>query len=77
LALITYTAASDIDKQLVRDYLFDLIETDGADFNVEDLSPNDLDHLFSEALQAYGILFAASFTTGVVDFDVLWEELEK
>lgn len=77
LALITYTAASDIDKQLVRDYLFDLIETDGADFNVENLSPNELDNLFSEALQAYGILFAASFTTGVVDFDILWEELEK
>ncbi|GAN08689.1 interferon-related developmental regulator 2 isoformX2 [Mucor ambiguus] len=77
LALITYTAASDIDKQLVRDYLFDLIETDGADFNVENLSPNELDNLFSEALQAYGILFAASFTTGVVDFDVLWEELEN
>lgn len=77
MALISYTAASDIDKQLVRDYLFDLIETDGADFNVESLSTTDLDNLFSEALQAYGILFAASFTTGVVDFDVLWEEVEK
>ncbi|KAK9687936.1 hypothetical protein K7432_014581 [Basidiobolus ranarum] len=77
LSLITYTAASDIDKQLARDYLFNFIETDGADFNVADLSSTDLDNLFSEVLQAYGILFAASFTTGLVDFDILWEELEK
>lgn len=75
--MITYTAASDIDKQLVRDYLFDLIETDGADFNVEDLSAHDLDHLFSEAIHAYGVLYAASFSSGFVDFDILWEELEK
>ncbi|KAI8088593.1 interferon-related developmental regulator-domain-containing protein [Thamnidium elegans] len=77
LALITYTAASDIDKQLVRDYLFDLIETDGADFNVEELAPQECDELFAEALRAYGILYAASFSTGFVDFDVLWEEVEK
>ncbi|KAI8639441.1 interferon-related developmental regulator-domain-containing protein [Parasitella parasitica] len=77
LSLITYTAASDIDKQLVRNELFDFIETDGADYNVEDLSRADLDNLFSEAIRAYGMLFAASFTAGVVDFDVLWEELEK
>jgi hypothetical protein len=75
--LITYTAASDIDKQLVREYLYDLIETDGADFNVEELSTQDLDHLFSEAIHAYGILYAASFSTGFVNFDILWEELEK
>jgi hypothetical protein len=36
-----------------------------------------LDHLFSEAILAYGILYAASFSTGFVDFDVLWEEIEK
>ncbi|CEP18131.1 hypothetical protein [Parasitella parasitica] len=77
LSLITYTAASDIDKQLVRNELFEFIETDGADYNVEDLPSGDLDNLFSEAIQAYGMLFAASFTTGAVDFDVLWEELEK
>lgn len=77
LSLITYIAASDIDKQLLRDYLFDLIETDGADFNVEALSTTDCDLLFAEALKAYGILFAASFSTGFVDFDVLWEEVEK
>lgn len=75
--MITYTAASDIDKQLVRDYLFDLIETDGADFNVEELDPSECDELFAEALRAYGILYAASFSTGFVDFDVLWEEVEK
>lgn len=77
LALISYTAASDVDKQLVRDYIFDLIETDGADFNVDEFSSEDRDRLFGAALQAYGILFAASFTTGFVDFDTLWEELEK
>lgn len=75
--MITYIAASDIDKQLLRDYLFDLIETDGADFNVEALSTTGCDLLFAEALKAYGILFAASFSTGFVDFDVLWEEVEK
>jgi hypothetical protein len=75
--LITYIAASDIDKQLLRDYLFDLIETDGADFNVESLSPGDMDTLFAEALRSYGILYAASFATGFVDFDILWEEFEK
>ncbi|KAG2213015.1 hypothetical protein INT47_011164 [Mucor saturninus] len=77
LALITYTAASDIDKQLVREYLFDLIETDGADFNVDELSPQECDQLFAESLRAYGILYASSFSTGFVDFDILWEELEK
>ncbi|KAI8084294.1 interferon-related developmental regulator-domain-containing protein [Gilbertella persicaria] len=77
LSLITYTAASDIDKQLVRDYLFDLIETDGADFNVEHFSTQELDDLFCAAIQAYGVLYASSFTSGFVDFDVLWEELEK
>lgn len=75
--MISYTAASDADKQLVRDYIFDLIETDGADYNVEELSSEERDHLFGAALQAYGILFAASFTSGLVDFDTLWEELEK
>lgn len=75
--MITYTAASDIDKLLVRDYLFELIETDGMDFNVEGLSPQERDDLFAEALKAYGILYAASFATGFVDFDVLWEEVEK
>lgn len=77
MALITYTAASDIDKQLVREYLFDLIETDGADFNVEELSPQECDNLFAEALRSYGVLYASSFSTGFVDFDVLWEEVEK
>lgn len=77
MSLITYIAASDIDKQLIRDYLFDLIETDGADFNVESLSPTDCDNLFTEALRSYGILYAASFSTGFVDFDILWEEFEK
>ncbi|CAO3651329.1 unnamed protein product [Mucor hiemalis] len=77
LSLITYIAASDIDKQLLREYLFDLIETDGADFNVESLATTDCDLLFAEALKAYGILFAASFSTGFVDFDILWEEVEK
>jgi hypothetical protein len=66
-----------VDKKLVRDYIYDLIETDGVDFNVEEFSTEERDQLFATALQAYGILFAASFTTGFVDFDTLWEELEK
>ncbi|KAI7906533.1 interferon-related developmental regulator-domain-containing protein [Cokeromyces recurvatus] len=77
LALITYIAASDIDKQLVRNYIFDLIETDGAEFNVEELSSQDMDRLLCEAARAYGLLYAASFTSGFVNFDVLWEEFEK
>ncbi|KAI9480936.1 MAG: interferon-related developmental regulator-domain-containing protein [Benjaminiella poitrasii] len=77
LALITYIAASDIDKQLVREYIFDLIETDGAEFSVDELSPHDMDRLLFEATRAYGLLYAASFTSGFVDFEVLWEEVEK
>jgi hypothetical protein len=74
---MTYIAASDIDKQLVRDYLFDLIETDGAEFNTEALDAQDSDRLFAEALRSYGLLFASSFTRGMVNFEVLWEEIEK
>ncbi|KAI8984459.1 interferon-related developmental regulator-domain-containing protein [Mycotypha africana] len=77
LSLITYIAASDIDKLLVRNYLFDLIETDGADFNVENFTSHELDKLFCEAVHAYGLLFAASFSMGFVNFEVLWEEVEK
>ncbi|KAI8886298.1 IFRD-domain-containing protein [Backusella circina FSU 941] len=77
LGLISYIAASDIDKQLVREYLFDLIETDGAEFNTEVLDSQDCDRLFAEALRAYGVLFASSFTQGMVTFEVLWEEIEK
>lgn len=54
-----------------------MIETDGADFNVESLSTQDMDNLFAEAIRSYGILYAASFSTGFVDFDILWEEVEK
>ncbi|KAI8876838.1 hypothetical protein K501DRAFT_231328 [Backusella circina FSU 941] len=77
LGLITYTSASDIDKQLVRDYIFDLIETDGIDFNTEALQPHDCDRFLAEALCCYGILFAASFSQGVVSFDAVWSEVEK
>ncbi|KAI8353273.1 interferon-related developmental regulator-domain-containing protein [Choanephora cucurbitarum] len=77
LSLITYTSASDIDKQLVRNYLFDLIETDGADFNVEGLDAHSLDQFLCAAVHAYGVLYASSFASGFVDFEVLWEELEK
>lgn len=77
LSLITYTAASDIDKQLVRNYLFDLIETDGADFNVGELDAHGLDQFLCAAVHAYGVLYASSFTFGFVDFEVLWEEVEK
>ncbi|KAG1454180.1 hypothetical protein G6F56_007387 [Rhizopus delemar] len=77
LALITYTSASEIDTHLIRDYIFDFIETDGADFNVDNLSTNEKDQLMAEAINAYGILFAASFSEGLVDFNVLWEEVEK
>jgi hypothetical protein len=44
---------------------------------VESLSTQEMDNLFAEAICAYGILYAASFSTGFVDFDVLWEEVEK
>ncbi|KAG1506890.1 hypothetical protein G6F52_011773 [Rhizopus delemar] len=77
LALITYTSASEIDIRLVRDYVFDFIETDGADFNVDGLSTNEKDSLMTEALKSYGILFSASFSEGLVDFNVLWDEVEK
>jgi hypothetical protein len=62
---------------LVRDYVFDFIETDGADFNVDGLSTNEKDSLMTEALKSYGILFSASFSEGLVDFNVLWDEVEK
>ncbi|CEG66232.1 hypothetical protein RMATCC62417_02847 [Rhizopus microsporus] len=77
LALITYISASDADTKITRDYIFDLIETEGAEFNIETLSTNDKDSFIAEAIKAYGILYAASFSKGLVDFDALWEELEK
>ncbi|KAI7856031.1 interferon-related developmental regulator-domain-containing protein [Circinella umbellata] len=77
LALITLIAGSDIDTQFARDFVFDLIETDGQDFNTEELSSQHTDQLMCMGLRAYGILFIATFYEGVVDPNVLWEEVEK
>ncbi|KAI8981000.1 interferon-related developmental regulator-domain-containing protein [Pilobolus umbonatus] len=77
LTVITYIAASDAATQSLRDYLFDIIETDAVDFNVGSLSSHECDLLFAEALKSYGILFASSFGQGAVNFDEVWEEVEK
>ncbi|KAI9497802.1 interferon-related developmental regulator-domain-containing protein [Zychaea mexicana] len=77
LGLVTLIAGSDIDTQLVRDFVFDLIETDGQDFNVEELSPQHIDQLMCTGLRVYGILFISTFYEGVVDPEALWEEIEK
>ncbi|ORE08126.1 hypothetical protein BCV72DRAFT_249007 [Rhizopus microsporus var. microsporus] len=66
LALITYISASDADTKITRDYIFDLIETEGAEFNVETLSTNDKDSFIAEAIKAYGILYAASFSKEIL-----------
>ena len=75
--MITLIAGSDIDTQLARDFVFDLIETDGQEFNTEELSSQHADQLMCMGLRAYGILFISTFYEGVVDPDALWEEVEK
>ena len=75
--MITLIAGSDIDTQLARDFVFDLIETDGQEFNTEELSSQDTDQLMCMGLRAYGILFISTFYEGAVDPDALWEEVEK
>jgi hypothetical protein len=44
---------------------------------MEALQSHDGDRLLAEALCCYGILFAASFSQGVVSFDAVSNELEK
>jgi len=77
LSVITYVGASKDNTQLIREYLFELIETDAAEFNVGSLSSNECETLFAETLKYYGVLFASSFAQGMVDFHQLWEEVEK
>ncbi|KAF7723135.1 Interferon- developmental regulator 2 [Apophysomyces ossiformis] len=77
MALITFIAASDIDTQLVRNYLYDIIETEGEGLDTEGLSTQDIDQLLSAALRAYGLLYISSFSEGILQSDVIWEEIEK
>ncbi|KAI8371557.1 interferon-related developmental regulator-domain-containing protein [Radiomyces spectabilis] len=77
MALVIFIAASDIDKQLIRDFIFDFIETEGEAFSVDDLSSNAMDQLMCAAAKAYGLLFIASFCEGAVDIEILWEEMER
>ncbi|KAG0182078.1 Interferon- developmental regulator 2 [Apophysomyces sp. BC1021] len=77
MALVTFIAASDIDSQLVRNYLYDLIETEGEGLDMDDMAPQDVDQFLCAALRAYGLLFISSFSEGIINFDLVWEEIEK
>lgn len=77
LALITLIAASDIDAQLTRDFIFDFLETQGDGFNTHDFSGHEMDRLLTAALRAYGLLFVASFGDGPVQPEAVWDEIEK
>ncbi|KAI9019403.1 interferon-related developmental regulator-domain-containing protein [Phycomyces nitens] len=77
LALISFIGASDIDTQLLRDFVFDLIETGGEGMELEGISSQQIEHLTCVALRAYGLLYISTFCEGVIDFEVLWEEVEK
>ncbi|KAL0082931.1 interferon-related developmental regulator-domain-containing protein [Phycomyces blakesleeanus] len=77
IALIAFIGASDIDTQLLRDFIFDIIETGGEEVQLEGISSQQIEHLTCAALRAYGLLYISTFCEGAVDFDVLWEEVEK
>ncbi|ORY98044.1 interferon-related developmental regulator-domain-containing protein [Syncephalastrum racemosum] len=65
LALITLIAASDIDAQLARDFVYDVLE-EIDDYQVQ-----------CAALHAYGLLCVSSFSQPAMDPDIIHEEIEK
>lgn len=67
-------AASDIDAQLARDYIYEWIESEGQDIDSDEADQ----HLLTKAcLRAYGIIFISSFCQGMIDPGIVWEEIEK
>lgn len=71
---MTSIAASDIDAQLVRDYIYELIESEGQDIDSDEA---DQHNLTKACLRAYGVIFVSSFCQGVIDPDIVNEETEK
>ncbi|KAI7868494.1 interferon-related developmental regulator-domain-containing protein [Spinellus fusiger] len=77
MGIMAFTSASDIDIQLLRNFVFDIIETEGADINLDGFSSQNIDSLTCAALHTYSLLYISAFSEGIIDFDILWEEVEK
>lgn len=77
MAMITFIAASSADTLRIMEFFFQLLETDGADLNLEDMPAEDIGNIMSTILRGYGLLFASTYGEGNGSLEDAWEELEK
>lgn len=77
MAMITFVAASSADTLRIMEFFFQLLETDGADLNLDDIPAEDVGGIMSAILRGYGLLFASTYGEGNGNLEDAWEELEK
>lgn len=77
MAMITFIAASNADTLRIMEFLFQLLETDGADLNLEGISADEVGNIMATVLHGYGLLFASTYGEGSGTFEDAWDELEK
>ncbi|KAI8578488.1 hypothetical protein K450DRAFT_247119 [Umbelopsis ramanniana AG] len=77
MAMITFIAASSADTLRIMEFFFQLLETDGADLNLEDIPAEDVGNIMATILRGYGLLFASTYGEGSGNLEDAWEELEK
>jgi hypothetical protein len=77
MAMITFVAASSADTLRIMEFFFQLLETDGADLNLDDIPAEHVGGIMSAILRGYGLLFASTYGEGNGNLEDAWEELEK
>ncbi|CAM0143154.1 unnamed protein product [Umbelopsis sp. WA50703] len=54
-----------------------LLETDGADLNLEEIPADEVGNIMAIILRGYGLLFASTYGEGSGTLEDAWDELEK
>ncbi|KAM3581257.1 hypothetical protein VKS41_006084 [Umbelopsis sp. WA50703] len=77
MAMLTFIAASNADTLRIMEFLFQLLETDGADLNLEEIPADEVGNIMAIILRGYGLLFASTYGEGSGTLEDAWDELEK
>ncbi|KAI8086118.1 uncharacterized protein BX664DRAFT_150981 [Halteromyces radiatus] len=84
LALLTYLISSQIDAQMIRHEMYNIIAANGeveeeisGHVDQDDDQDEDNDTLMTAVTHAYGLMFIISFCQGPVNPDIIQEEMDK